>query len=581
MKLGNLWQCTSYRLSMLVMGVAIFCAVGTASSGLAAKRAVPVHGGALTVVASNDVDSLDPGRTYITSGYMVQSAVNRALYAYRANDRETAVPDLAAGAPEISKDLETITIAIRRGVHFSAPVNREVTAQDAAYGLQRAFSPNVANPYASYYLADLAGVDAYTSGKATSISGITTKGKYTLVLNLTKPDARVFAQALVLPFTAPVPQSYAAPYDAQSPSTYAQHEVFTGPYMVANDGHGNITGYTPGSSLRLVRNPAWKPDGIRSAYVNSIQYTIGVDPTVAGRQVLTGRGSVLAGSPPAPIVASAVQSYRSQVAIVPGELTRFIALNTSIPPFNNLNVRRAVYAAVNKLQLRVAFGGGAAGYVATHVIPPDVPGFSEAGGFRGPALDFERVPGGSLAVAQKYLRAAGFADGKYSGPAVSMVGDNTDPGASVAQILLRALQQLGFEVNFQAVTHSAMYSKFCQVPASKTQICPNVNFGLAFGDAQSLLQPLFSGANILPKGNVNFAELNDTAINSVIARAAAAAAPATRAVLWAKVDDMVMSSAAVIPYLWDNLILLRASNVHIEPAKWDGTWDLTSAWVAK
>jgi ABC-type transport system substrate-binding protein len=36
------------------------------------------------------------------------------------------VPDLAAGAPNISADAKTVTVMLKRGVHFSPPVNREV-----------------------------------------------------------------------------------------------------------------------------------------------------------------------------------------------------------------------------------------------------------------------------------------------------------------------------------------------------------------------------------------------------------------------------------------------------------------------
>ena len=52
-----------------------------------------------------------------------------------------------------------------------------------------------------------------------------------------------------MPCTVPVPKDYAQKYDKGKQSTYGEHQVFTGPYMVENDGKGKITGYEPGKKL--------------------------------------------------------------------------------------------------------------------------------------------------------------------------------------------------------------------------------------------------------------------------------------------------------------------------------------------
>ena len=76
------------------------------------------QGGAVTFLASADVDYLDPGQTYYTFGFMVHYAVNRTLYSFKPEDSSTPVPDLAEGPPDISADNKTITIkvAFRREV---------------------------------------------------------------------------------------------------------------------------------------------------------------------------------------------------------------------------------------------------------------------------------------------------------------------------------------------------------------------------------------------------------------------------------------------------------------------------------
>ena len=60
-----------------------------------------------------------------------------------------------------------------------------------------------------------------------------------------------------MPITIPVPEEYAKEFDAKNPSTYNTHVVASGPYMIKNDAKGNLTGYKPAKSIKLVRNPNW------------------------------------------------------------------------------------------------------------------------------------------------------------------------------------------------------------------------------------------------------------------------------------------------------------------------------------
>jgi peptide/nickel transport system substrate-binding protein len=102
-------------------------------------------GGTLTVVMASDVDHLDPGQTYYSLGYMLESAVNRTLYGFEPQDVASPHPDLATGAARVSADQKTITIHIRRGVRYAPPLHQEVVADDIKYAIERGFSAHVAN----------------------------------------------------------------------------------------------------------------------------------------------------------------------------------------------------------------------------------------------------------------------------------------------------------------------------------------------------------------------------------------------------------------------------------------------------
>src|ERR1700755_1511390 len=90
-------------------------------SPAAAKR-----GGTLTVPWSADVDSIDPGQTYYSGGYMVANVTQRTPIAYEPGSAAPR-PDLAVAAHTVSKDGRTVTVKLRSGVRFSPPVKREVT----------------------------------------------------------------------------------------------------------------------------------------------------------------------------------------------------------------------------------------------------------------------------------------------------------------------------------------------------------------------------------------------------------------------------------------------------------------------
>ena len=117
-----------------------------------------------------------------------------------------------------------------------------------------------------------------------------------------------------------MPKDYAQKYDQGKQSTYGQHQVFTGPYMISNNGKGKLTGYDPGKKIELVRNPSWdKSTDFKPAYFDRIEVKGGFDATVASRKTLTGK-ALLGGdyaAPPVAVLKSALQSRKDQIEISP------------------------------------------------------------------------------------------------------------------------------------------------------------------------------------------------------------------------------------------------------------------------
>lgn len=537
------------------------------------------RGGTLTVLAQSDVDNFDPGLTYEQFSFEVFGDVDRSLYAYAPPKYEDPVPDLAEGKPQISSDNKTVTVKIKKGVKFSPPVNREVTSKDVKYAISRAFTKNVPNGYVTAYFGAIHGWKDFQNGKAKEITGIQTPDDNTIVFKLDRPEAGVLASALTLTVTAPVPEEYAAKFDKKNPSTYPEHQVATGPYMIKNDKQGNITGHVAGQSLQLVRNPNWDPKtDFRPAYVDAINIRENItDPSSGTKKILSGKATIEGNVvPPAEEIKQLVQGGQGdQLGFAAAGGGRYISMNTTIKPFDDINVRKAVIAGIDRDALRLSRGGPILGEIPTHQISNALPGFKEAGAEKGFGFDWLAHPNGDAALSAKYFRAAGYKSGKYEGKEkILMVGENAGVPGKTAQVARAQFEKLGFKVNLKTVPHDVMYTKFCNVPKQKVAVCPNTGFFKDFNDAQTLLDLTFNGDQIADVQNTNWPQLNVPAINKAIEKGRTIVGTEARAKYWANVDKMVTAQAPVVPWIWDRTPLTRSKDVISIPSSFSSSWDL-------
>jgi peptide/nickel transport system substrate-binding protein len=532
------------------------------------------RGGTLTVLDESDFEHLDPGIAYYSLDYEVVFATQRPLYSQKPNSTEPT-PDMAEGQPEISADNKTVTVKLKEGVDFSPPVNREVTAEDVAYAMQRGANPNVANPYFHSYFESVEGAPKADGGP---IKGITTPNKHTIVFKLTEPKGQLVADALVLPLSAAVPKSYAEKFDKNKPSNYANYQVATGPYMLKNNAAGTVLGigYVPGKSATLVRNPNWKAStDYRPAYLNEIDIKIGGTQSVIGRQVLEGT-NVVENEPPAQSsIRLAFEKYKSQLEISPGAGSHYIGVNNKVGPFSNVNLRKAFWAALDRKAMDKARGGELVTTVATHFIYPTINGFEQSGGLAGPKVDFNEHPEGDMAIAEKYIKLAGYPSGKYTGgKTIEIVGAKGNPAEQDAEIVNQTLKNLGFTTKFTLVETATMYAKYCNVPKEEIDVCPSVGWIADFADPQTVLNITFNGKFINSTGNVNWGQTNVPKINAAMAAAESVTGTAARATAWAKIDTELVEDAADIPFDWDKQGNIEGTQVAGVGDLWDvGEWD--------
>jgi peptide/nickel transport system substrate-binding protein len=562
------------------------------NSGFGVDGAGGKKGGTITILSAGDVDYIDPGLAYYQFTYEVIYPVDRPLYSYAAGSSKV-VPDVAAGEPETSPDGKTITIRLKRGIKFAPPVNREVTSADIKYAIERGFSASVPNSYASTYFSGIEGAPSSSPATPQPISGIQTPDDHTIVFKLkNKPAAVTVTGALVLPLTAPVPEKYAREFDNKKLSDYGFNQIASGPYMIQNDANGKVNGvgYIPSKSITLVRNPNWdsKTD-FRPAYADKIVFSEGFqDPTVITKKILAGSGDAN-GDTPIPgtelkqILGNKTQNERLLFTPLTG--TRYIPLNTSKPPFTNEHVRRAVAYVLDRNAMRKTRGGPIDGDIATHFIDPSFTGrgFEDAGGRDYNPFPSENFAGDvDKALAEMKLAAKdpGMADlidadtGMYTGPQLTMVADNVAPGSNTAKVVAADLAKIGIDTRIVSVTHSAMYTSFCNVPKKEPEICPNVGWGADFFEPESLLNVTFNGKYIKSTNNSNWPLLNDPKINAAMDKAATIIDPKERYKAWGEIDKMIVETGAAIPWIWEQFPTLFANRVIPAIQTWNAAPDV-------
>jgi peptide/nickel transport system substrate-binding protein len=561
-------------LTTLALGA---CGGGTSKDathsgyGSALPSADQKRGGTLTLLSADGFGNLDPGATNSQVDYIITYATQRGLYYFKPQDPRTPVPDIAYGQPVVSADSRTVRVKLKHGIRYgtnekTAVSGREVTAADVKYAFERGYNPSVANGYVRAYFP-LAGATTATGGE---ISGITTPDRYTIELKLAKPFAATTARALSMPITIPVPRSYAAPLDAKQPNVYAaepERQAFTGPYMIQS--------YAPDRSITLVRNPEWDPGtDLRPAYLDRIDWKVNEDPNVSGRQIFSGSRLANGDTPAGATIKRFATQAKDRISFTPLG-NRFVAVNTQRKPFSDINVRKAFAAALDRRAMQLQRGGALVGDVASHFLPPTIPGFEEAGGLAGTGVDYLRRPTGDPALAAGYMRKAGFASGKAGGAPLVVVGSNDSPAKETGQLTGNALTSLGFDVRLRLVDQSTA-AKLCGVVSElkRIDVCANSGWLPDFTDPYAMLNPNFNGNAILPVNNQNVSLFDDPRINAAIERGAIISDPARRAKAWGRIDRQLVEQVPAIPFLWDKVANIVSKDVHGVVARWNAAWDL-------
>lgn len=380
--------------------------------------ATPHRGGILRIVRESDPDSLDPA---VSSGWYtarILVGVHRRLLEYvPAEEPEgyTLTPDLAEAMPEISADGKQYRLTVRRGVRFAPPVNREVEARDFATGIERVLK---AGSGGTPNYTGLVGARDFQDGRAPGVRGIAVDGRR-ITFTLEAPDP-TFAYKLAL--------LHAAPWPREIDTAAAVLKVATGPYRIES--------YEPRRSIVLVRNPNAETPG----FVDGMQIRIGVSVDNAYAMLRHGElDAVIGDAPP-----SQLFRFRRDRRWKPNAFLRnfpdmtWVVMNTTVEPFDDPRVRRAVCHAIDPSAIVKAVLGVAV--VPKGLLPSSVPGYE-------PGLPCD---GHDPRRARALLAEAGLPDGFDS----VLYAYNINPFPRMAEALQSMLAEANIRIEVRVVDGS-------------------------------------------------------------------------------------------------------------------------------
>ena len=226
---------------------------------------------------------------------------------------------MASAPAQVSDDGMTITVHIRHGVHFSPPVNREVTSADVAYAIERGANPNVANPYFEIYFSLLEGFKEASGGP---FPGITTPEQVHDRLppdEAERADLRQSARAAAERGRAGRIRQEVRREETdrirQLPGRDRPLHVQGRQRRAKCSGSATSRASPRRSCATRTGTP---PTDFRPAYLDQINIQIGGDPNVIGRQVLEGSDWCRTTPPAQSIVQLAYEKFRTQLEISPG-----------------------------------------------------------------------------------------------------------------------------------------------------------------------------------------------------------------------------------------------------------------------
>ena len=483
------------------------CGSSSEKSGSSSGAVSQSAEGELVIGMNSDIIACDPAFAYDNNTNAVVCQITEGLLAFDQDNK--LVPKLAKSWEQVD-DL-TYVYQIRDDVNFSD--GTQMTADDVVFSLNR--------------IKDVSS-GSYLNWMFASVASIEKTGDWEVTVTLSTPDA----------LWQYVPATTAGHVISQK--FYEENKenfgktgtglIGTGPYV--------FDSWTKDSEIVLTENENyWDKDNNAENAPTTLDYKIITEGTTLVSALQSGQVDLTMGVPTDQIP---VIEKDDSLAVTESETfgTDYIAFNTQKEPFNDVNVRKAIYYALDRNEILDNITNGTVSKANASMINEAVCTFNEDDwkAYLEAAPDYEY----NMDKAKEYLEQSSVPDGFEC----SIICNQTATQNSIALLLQTALKELNITLNIEKVTEDERVSIF----NGGNNRDYDMIFCLWFSDfpdpAGNLnsLYPSTGGG----EGGSNAAVYQNAEVDTWLAAELASSDPTERTQLMQQILDKVMDD---VPYL--------------------------------
>jgi len=484
--------------------------------GISADSALFLHAG--------EPETLDPATDEGSAGGMVGALFSGLV---TLDENLQVVPDLAERW-EVNEAGTIYTFYLRDNATFHD--GRLVTANDVKYSWERATDPETKSNTAKTYLGDVAGVTEKLAGDVDTISGVTVIDDDTLQVTITDPKAYFLAKLTY-------PTSFVVDEATINIINWKEHLNGTGPFKIDT--------WEDEQVIILKRNDNFYLEPAQIEYI-----VLRLDNTVSmwlyeNEEIdITGVSSLHLDR-----VTDPANSLQAELTISPRLCTTRLALDSTLPPFDDPLVRQAFAHAVDREQLVEVISQGMA-VPAYSILPPGMPGYDES--IQAPTFDPAKAK--TLLEESSYGSAEALPDIVFT---ISGLGN--DLGDQTSALLEMWRTNLGVEVTVQQLD-PAEYFDLIRVEhyqIIRTGWCAD------YPDPENFLDILYHS-----ESDFNYTNYNNSQIDALLEQARIEQDFQKRFELYHQIEQMIIEDSNNILLhhsLSYTLIKPHINNYHISP----------------
>jgi oligopeptide transport system substrate-binding protein len=536
----------------------------------------------LDLVVGTEPPTLDPSLSTDTTSVWTVRQMFMGLAGF--DEKAQVVPALATEW-SVSDDGLTWTYKMRDDVHWihRNPTTGEfedlgpVTAQDVEYGVKRTLDPATASDYA-YVLYIIQGAEEFNTadpaaeniGELRDAVGVKAVDDTTVQFTLKEP-AGYFPSITAMWVTFPLPQD--------AIETYGNNWTEAG--LIVTNGPYTLEEWTHGAYLRLVKNPLWVDAD--TVQIEVIQGPIIQEASTQMAMYEANEVDMMADpgwGPPLPDMdrIKADPQLSQELLIAPRLCTYYYGFVNSKPPFDDVTVRKAFAAAIDRQSLidNVLKGDQ---LPAHSFAPPGIFGNVADDMSIGSWMVMDSYAD-QVKQAQDWLAEAGYPEGE--GIDATLMFNTSEAHAQIAQAVQAMWAEAFPKANISIENQEwSVYLKTL-LPDSPDEDKPDIyrlGWCADYPDENNWVNEVFNS-----KSGQNYAKYFKPDFDALVEQAANEPDPEVRKDLYKQAETMFMDDQGIAPiyyYTYVRLYKPWLTKVVISPVTGDPIAEWQIDWAAK